>query len=153
MPKTAVGLFKNPVLAQDVVREIKSLGFPRGEIRTLTEPTTFDVNGVMSFPRLDFEVDLKEELARIGATEQQAQVYLEGVRDGGALVFATGKDHDVEAAADVMNRNGAVEIEQGIGPEPYLPTPVAASKSAMRDTSVMTGRFRHSGGGASFFVW
>ncbi len=35
MPKTVVGLFENPGLADDVVREIEALGFPRKEVRTL----------------------------------------------------------------------------------------------------------------------
>ncbi len=62
MPKTAVGLFEKPELVDEVVREIEALGFPRKEVRTLTEPATFEVTGVMSFPRLDFEVDLNREL-------------------------------------------------------------------------------------------
>jgi hypothetical protein len=57
MPKTAVGLFEKPDLVDGVVREIEALGFPRKEVRTLTVPATSEVTGVMSFPRLDFEVD------------------------------------------------------------------------------------------------
>ena len=80
MPKTAVGLFEKPELVEGVVREIEVLGFPRKEVRTLTEPATFEVTGVMSFPRLDFEVDLSRELARIGATKAESQVYVAGLR-------------------------------------------------------------------------
>src|SRR5579872_2273085 len=105
MPKTAVGLFENPGLVDGVAREIEALGFPRKEVRTLTEPATFEVTGVMSFPRLDFEVDLVRELTRIGATKAESQAYVEGLRRGGALVFATGSDERGESAADVMNRS------------------------------------------------
>ena len=52
MPKTAVGLFENADLVDNVIREIEGLGFPRKEVRTLMEPATFEVTGVMSFPRL-----------------------------------------------------------------------------------------------------
>jgi hypothetical protein len=45
-----------------VVREIEAIGFPRKEVRTLTEPAAFEVTGVTSFPRLDFEVNLSREL-------------------------------------------------------------------------------------------
>ena len=75
----------------------------------------------MSFPRLDFEVDLVRELTRIGATKAESQAYVEGLRRGGALVFATGSDEKVEAAADIMNRHGAVEVDETSGPEPQLP--------------------------------
>jgi hypothetical protein len=153
MPKTAVGLFEDPGLVDDVVREIEVLGFPRNEVRTLDEPASFEVTGVMSFPRLDFEVDLMRELTRIGATQAEAQAYVEGLRRGGALVFATGSDEKVEAAADIMNRHGAVEIEETSGPEPHLPHVVRESMTPIRDSPVSAGRLRQPGGGAVSFVW
>ena len=153
MPKTAVGLFENPGLVDSVVREIEALGFPRKEIRALEEPATFDVTGVMSFPRLDFEVELMRELTRVGATKAEAQAYVEGLRRGGALVFATGSDERVEAAAGVMNRRGAVEIEETSGSEPQLPGVVRENMTPMRSSPVLAGRIREPGGGAAFFVW
>ena len=153
MPKTVVGLFENPGLVDIVVREIEALGFPRKEVRALAEPATFEVTGVMSFPRLDFEVDLARELTRIGATKAESQAYVEGLRSGGALVFATGSDERVETAADVMNRRGAVEIEETSGSEPQLPRVVRENMTPMRSSPVLAGRIREPGGGATFFVW
>lgn len=153
MPKTAVGLFEKPALVDEVVREIEALGFPRKEVRTLAKPATFEVTGVMSFPRLDFEVDLIRELTRIGASKVEAQVYVDGLRRGGALVFATGSDERVEAAAAIMNRNGAVGVEEVSGSEPQLAGVVRENMTSTRDSQVMAGRIRESGGGAAFFVW
>jgi hypothetical protein len=153
MPKTTVGLFEHPGLVDDVVREIESLGFPRNEVRNLKEPAVFEVTGVMSFPRLDFEIDAVRELTRIGATPAEAQAYVQGLRRGGALVFATGSDEKVDAAADLMNRRGAVEIEEINGLEPQLTGVVRESMTPLRDSSVMTGRLRQAGGGACLFVW
>jgi hypothetical protein len=153
MPKTAVGLFEKPELVEGVVREIEALGIPRKEVRTLTEPATFEVTGVMSFPRLDFEVDLSRELARIGATKAESQVYVAGLRRGGALVFATGADERVDAAADIMNRHGAIEIEETSGAEPVLQGVVHEIITPMRSGPVQTGRIREPGSGAAFFVW
>ncbi len=107
----------------------------------------------MSFPRLDFEVDLSPELTRIGATKEKAQAYVKGLRRGGALVFATGANEMVNAAADFMNRDGAVEIEESSGPEPQLPNAVRESPTPVRDSPVMAGRIREPGSGAAFFVW
>lgn len=84
MPKTLVGLFENPALVDEVVREIEALGFPRREVRSLAEPASFEVTGVMSFPRLDFEVNLARGLTRIGATRAEADAYVNGLRCGGA---------------------------------------------------------------------
>jgi hypothetical protein len=153
MPKTAVGLFQNRNLVDEVVREIEANGFPRREVRALTEPATFEITGVMSFPRLDFEVDLTRELTRIGATKAESQAYVDGLRHGGALVFATGSDERVEIAADIMNRHGAVEVEETSGPEPQLSGVARGGMASVRENPVQTGRIRESGGGASFFVW
>jgi hypothetical protein len=153
MPKTVVGLFENSGLVECLVHEIEALGFPRKEVRALAEPATFEVTGVMSFARLDFEVDLTRALARIGATKAQAQAYIRGLRRGGALVFATGSDERVETAADLMNRDGAVEIEESRGPELQLPSVVRQNVTPIRDSPVLAGRIREPGSGASLFGW
>mgnify|MGYP000222533117 CR=1 FL=1 len=153
MPKTAVGLFEKPDIVDDVMRQIEALGFPRKEIRTIEEPATFEVTGVMSFPRLDFEVALMRELARVGTTTAEAQAYVEGMRRGGAMVLATGSDERVEAAIDIMNRNGAVEVKGTIGSEPHLPGVARENMTPASDSQVMAGRLRGSGSGASVFVW
>jgi len=153
MPKTAVGLFESSGPVDDTVRDIEDLGFPRKEVRSLEEPANFAVTGVMSFPRLDFEVDVARELTRIGATKAEVEIYVAGLRRGGALVFATGSDDQVDAAADVMNRHGAVEVEQTIGAEPHLPVVLVESMAPMREGAVQGGRIREPGGGAFCFVW
>ena len=153
MPKTAGGLFEKPGQVDGVVREIEALGFPRKEVQTLTEPANFEVTGVMSFPRLDFEVDLSRELIRIGATKAESQVYVEGLRRGGALVFATGAGERVDAAADVMNRHGARDIEEIRGSEPQLPGVARETMPPIHNSPVLAGRIRQAGEGAAFFVW
>jgi hypothetical protein len=153
MPKTAVGLFKNPAIVDEVVREIEALGFPRQEVRALEEPSTFGATGVMSFPRVDFEIDVVRELTRIGATQGEAEAYVEGLRHGGALVFATGGDERVDTAAEIMNRKGAVEIEETSGPEPVLPGVKRGGMTPIRDSPVQAGRVLQPGSGACFFVW
>jgi len=91
MPKTAVGLFENPDLVDEVVRQIEALGFPRKEVRTLEQPTSFEVTGVMSFPRLDYQVTLIRELKRIGAAEAEAHSYLDGGRRGSGRIERAGR--------------------------------------------------------------
>jgi hypothetical protein len=80
MPKTAVALFTNPGLVEDVVKEIEKLGIPKQDVRTLEEPGTFPVNGVMSFTRLDFEVELKHCTER----DRSNRVGRRGLRTGAA---------------------------------------------------------------------
>jgi hypothetical protein len=153
MPKTVVGLFEDAGVVDGVIRDIEALGFPRQEVRSLAEPKSFEVSGVMSFPRLDFEVDLTRGLTRIGASTAQAHAFVKGLQRGGALVFATGSDERVAEAAGIMNRDGAVEIETGRGPEPRMPGLDRVNDTPMRDASVLAGRIREPGGAACFFVW
>jgi hypothetical protein len=152
MAKTTVGLFEDPRIVESVLQEIEGLGFPRNEVRVVDEPSTFEVTGLMSFGRLDFEVHLMRELTRIGATEAETQAYIDGLRRGGVLVFATGSDEKAEAAADIMNRHGAIEIEETTGPDPQLPHVVRESGVGVTE-AVMAGRIRQPGGGACLFVW
>jgi hypothetical protein len=153
MPKTVVGLFENDRFVDAAVREIEALGFPLQEVRTIKEPASFPVTSVMSFPRLDFEVELGRELTRIGATIQESRAYVEGLRRGGALAFATGSDEKVAAAGNIMNLHGAMKVEQLVGSEPSLPSSNHTAATALDDNAVMAGRVRQPGGGAVLFVW
>jgi hypothetical protein len=138
MMKTVVGLFENPDHVYDVVRDIEALGFARKAVRSAeAEPATFDLTGVMSFPRIDFEVDLIRALTRIRAAGADVRAYLEGLRHGGSLVFATGSDEKVVAAADTMNRHGAVEVEETTGPEPQILRLSRASVTPVPDNPIM----------------
>jgi len=51
-------------------------------------------------------------LVGAGVPEEDANVYAEGVRRGGALVMARVADNQVGAAIDIMDRNNVVDIEQ-----------------------------------------
>ncbi len=153
MPQTVVGLFENSGLVDDVVREIEELGFPRQEVQAIKEPLTFEVTGVMSFPRIDFEVQMSRELTRIGAKPSEAQFYVDGLRRGGALVFATGSEEKIRSAGDIMSTYGASEIEELEGSELQMPGVEHPNLSPMRDGPLVAGRISQTGGGPRCFVW
>ena len=71
MSKTAVGLFENPGLADQVVHDLEAGGFPRNEIRILGESLDMAGSGVTSTPNIDFEVSLNRDLRKIGATDSR----------------------------------------------------------------------------------
>jgi hypothetical protein len=141
MAKTAVGLFENSGLVDAVVRDLESNGILRKDIRVLSEPLEIAGEGVLSTPRTDFEVDLTHDLMAFGVAEAEAEAYVEGVRRGGVLVFATGQK--AEVAADIMNRHGAVGTENVSGEESALP-------NIDHDPS---GQNAGSISGARMFVW
>jgi hypothetical protein len=153
MSKTAVGLFESQSVADQVVHDLDASAFPRDKIRTLGEPRDMAVTGIMSTPRSDFEVGLDRELKAVGASDREASAYVQGVRRGGVLVFATGSDEEVDKAAEIMNRHGAIEVEELIGREPNPGSVIGESMSPANDGSSQTGRTRQTGGGARLFVW
>jgi hypothetical protein len=151
--KTAVGLFENPGSVDEVVRELKASGIPQKDVRVLCEPREMAGSGVMSTPHTDFEVDLIRDLRAIGAAEADAEAYVRGVRRGGVMVFATGSAEKADAAAEIMNHNCAVEIEELSTSVPHLPSTVGDDVAPGRDGSVQAGRVRSPGAGARLFVW
>jgi hypothetical protein len=152
MARTVVGLFDNQSLANQVAGELKETGVPSCEIRVLVNPLDLAVNNQMSTPHTDFIAALSRDLREIGATDEEANVYVNGVENGGALVLATGTAEQVDAVASVMNKHHAAEVEKLAGLEPALPATHLGS-GAVRQESTLTGRIRQSGGGARIFVW
>jgi hypothetical protein len=153
MSKTAVGLFQHPGVAQQVVHDLDASAFPGNEIRILGEPREMSGDGLTSTPRTDFEVGLNRDLTAIGATVREANAYVQGVRRGGVLVFATGSNEAVDNAARIMNRHAAIELEELIGSRPAIAGVVGENMTPILDGSPQTGRISQPGGGARLFVW
>ena len=78
-------------------------------------------SGLMSTPHTDFEVDLVRDLTAFGVVEADAEAYVQGVRRGGVMVFATGTGKNADQAAEIMNCHGALEIEKISATRPALP--------------------------------
>jgi hypothetical protein len=153
MSNTAVGLFKNSVVACQVVHDINVSAFPRTEIHVLQEPLDMPVDGVMSVPHTDFQVRLEKELKAIGATVPEVSAYAQCASRGRVLVFATGSNQQVDSASDIMNRYGALEVEELIGREPNTAAMIGKETPLVYPSSIQAGRLRQSGGGARMFVW
>ena len=153
MAKTAVGLFENPGSVDEVVRDLVAGGFLRKDVRVLGEPRDMEGSGVMSTPHTDFEVGLLRDLTAFGVIEADAKDYVEGVRRGGVMVFATAPGDKAEAGTEIMNHHGAVEIEKISATGPKLPSAEHSEASFAQGPSVQAGRFRSRGSGARLFAW
>ena len=107
----------------------------------------------MSIPNIDFEVSLNRDLRRIGASGPEAEAYVKGVRGGGVLVFASGSNERIDAAAEIMNRHSPIDVEELTGGELDLPSTTGENVTPTGGSSVQTGRVRQAGGGARVFAW
>ena len=153
MSRTAIGLFENPSSVDEVVRDLEASGFPRNDVRVLGEPREMAGSGLLSTPHTDFEVGLIRDLTAFGVIEADAEAYMQGVRRGGVMVFATSSGEKADAATEIMNRHGAVEIEEISASRPNLPNADAGEVTPVHNISTQTGRSRAPGSGARLFVW
>jgi hypothetical protein len=153
MTHTAVGLFPNSIDAEKAVADLKAAGFSAGDVRVAAEPRYMPVSSPLSTPGMDFCEELSLNLRAMGLTEAETQAYIQGVRNGGALVFANGSIEQVEIAAGVMNRNRAATEEQLNGLEPVLAEVLHDSAIPREVDSAQVGRVRSAGSGARMFAW
>ena len=111
MAETAVGLFEHPGTADAVVNALRANGIPSNGIRIVSKPAAMPVESATSTPSIDFAAALAQDLHSMGATDQECDAYLAGVRRGNVLVFITGSLPQVEAATTVMNSYEPIELE------------------------------------------
>jgi hypothetical protein len=152
MARTVVGLFENQGFANQVASELRETRLPLGEIRVVADPLDLSVSSLLSTPHTDFMAALCRDLREIGATDEEAEAYVQGLQKGGTLVLATGTVEQVDAAATIMNQHNAADVEKLAGLEPALPATHLGSGTTRRE-SILAGRIRQSGGGARIFVW
>jgi hypothetical protein len=112
MTETAVGLFENLAAADSVVDALRANGLPSNGIRVLSKPAVAPVGSGSSAPSIDFASALAKDLRSMGATEWECEAYVDGVRRGNTLVFATGSHAQADTAIGVMNAYDPIELEE-----------------------------------------
>ncbi len=89
MANTVIGLYSDTSTAERVIDDLTDNGFSRSTIDMHRES---DASG------------LHEELTNEGIPKDDADYYVEGLRDGGVLVSVRADDSDTDKAVDIMNR-------------------------------------------------
>ena len=119
MADTAVGLFINASEADAVVDALLAGGIPFDGIRILKEPKGGSIEGSVSAGSVptphDFVGSIDRDLRSMGAKDAESDAYLNGVRRGHTLVFASGTPDQALAALEMMNEYGALEVEDLVG--------------------------------------
>lgn len=155
MAKTIVGLFESGERAKAVVRDLENAGIAHSDIRIITEPRSLPVSNMMATPHTDFEVDLRRELRELGASDQEAEACVQGVKRRGALVFAVAPAETASSAAEIMGRHAETEVESSGARDLHIANAAGDTEEHMgpREPSVQAGRWRSPGGGPKVFRW
>lgn len=150
MAETAVGLFEHTVAADAVADALRASGIPDSGIRILAKPAAMPVTSSTSTPGTDFLAGLSQDLISMGATEQETESYVSGVREGNVLVFATGTSAQADTAMTVMNAYDPIEIEEFAGVAPALPA-IHAGEAGVHEIILKADRAKSEG--ARVFTW
>ncbi len=97
MSKTVVGLFPQADDAQGAMRDLEALGVRRNSVQVMTS---------------DARDKVLNALTNVGVPQDDAHLYAEGVRRGGALVVGTVEDNQADEAVAVLDRNNTIDIDK-----------------------------------------
>lgn len=107
MSQTLVGLFDDATQAQTAQQALVNSGIPPTDVNLhATLPGAGEAGTGRSGG------GLLDTLQGHGLGDPHAGFYAEGVRRGGALLTVTFADGDAGTVRDILNRNGAVDIEE-----------------------------------------
>lgn len=97
MSKTVVGLFPQATDAQTAMRDLETMGIRRNSVQVMTS---------------DARDKVLNALTSVGVPQDDAHLYAEGVRRGGALVVGTVEDAQADEAVSVLDRNNTIDIDK-----------------------------------------
>ncbi len=101
MGMTVVGLFEKASEAQAAMQELVSSKYASHDI-DIKSHTDAERGGDMK--------DLMQELTSDGVPASEAQLYVNGVKSGDTIEILRTSDDKAEAALEIMNRHGALDI-------------------------------------------
>ena len=139
MSKTVVGLFDENSSAQAAVQDLHNANIGGNDVMVVTKST--------------FQDNLMSDLTDAGVPNDDAQVYVAGVRQNETLVKVETTDANGPVAIEIMDRNGAVDIDKersyyllggtaaagavaGAGVAAVASAPVVAAAPVVRPTPV-----------------
>ena len=178
MPKSAIGLFNDATAAQSAMRALEASGFTRDDVELVVNRPDIasgpPVGGPLEDTRTEsgagmgtaistatFHTGVIRALVGLGVPEPDAEEYTEGVRRGAALVVVKTIDPRADIAAGIMDREGAVRVEEraaewtaGGWKRQFAQAGRERGLSPKQPRStVQVGRDRTDFGGARVFVW
>jgi hypothetical protein len=101
MTKTAVGLFEVSTIADEVVAHLLASGFSRDEVKLVRK---LDYDGTPAS-----ETDI---LKIGGLPRERTGTYWKAVCRGQVLVAVTSNGDRADRAAEIMDRDGAIDVEE-----------------------------------------
>ncbi|MFN8491504.1 MAG: YsnF/AvaK domain-containing protein [Caldilineaceae bacterium] len=96
--KSIVALYNDTATANQVVNEINQYGIDQSDTSVVASDQGSDMG------------DLHSMLINEGVPEQEAELYAEGVRQGGTLVSVHASDEQTDDIVDIMSRHNPIDV-------------------------------------------
>jgi hypothetical protein len=125
MTHTVVGFFESLGAADLVVTELTELGLGDEHIVLVAE---VDFDG-SQYAHLRTFGPLGETFGSKGMSDAEAEIFAQGISQGGVVIMVTAQEEQVNAISRVMINHGAVDLER-TQPEPQPGVAARKSKSA-----------------------
>ncbi|MBC7907699.1 MAG: DUF2382 domain-containing protein [Rhodospirillaceae bacterium] len=91
-----IGLYEDPGKAQQVINELIQAGLQKNDVELMAQD----------------EQELESHISELGIREEDAHLYAEAVRHGKAVVRAQTSEDNAEQILELLNRNGALDLDE-----------------------------------------
>jgi len=104
MTKTVIGMYGDTQIASSVVNDLVNAGFDRTDITVMGNNSGGGLGSIVGAS--------ERSLVDMGASAEQARLYVQGVNQGNALVAARVSDRQASEAQRIMERTGIMDVER-----------------------------------------
>jgi len=105
MAKTVIAMYGDAQTASAVVNDLAKAGLSRSDIMVMTNQSGSGLGSVTDAS--------SQVLTKLGASQEQARMYVEGVNQGNSLVIAKVSDQETSRVQSIMERYGILDVEHG----------------------------------------
>jgi len=105
MAKTVIAMYGDAQTASAVVNDLAKAGLSRSDIMVMANQSGSGLGSVTDAS--------SQVLTKLGASQEQARMYVEGVNQGNSLVIAKVSDQETSRVQSIMERYGILDVEHG----------------------------------------
>jgi len=105
MAKTVIAMYGDAQTASAVVNDLAKAGLSRSDIMVMANQSGSGLGSVTDAS--------SQVLTKLGASQEQARMYVEGVNQGNSLVIAKVSEQETSQVQSIMERYGILDVEHG----------------------------------------
>jgi len=105
MAKTVIAMYGDAQTASAVVNDLTNAGFKRSDITVMANKSGGGLGSVTDAS--------SQVLTKMGASQEQARMYVESVNQGNSLVMVRVSDQETPQVQSIMEHYGIIDVEHG----------------------------------------